>query len=110
MQRNNRILDALETRYHKSGIGHLFFSEPHIIEEKNGIDGEYLTTTFTRNEDRGSLSARRAPTRFKNKDNNKGAPCCLRGQEDTDVNGTTMFNPDVTEYSFTTKNDGTKLS
>ena len=77
------ILDALETHYHKSGIGYLFFSAPNIIDEKNEIDEENLAMTFISNENRGNLRTTRAPTRFKNLYNNKGAPYCRRWQEDS---------------------------
>ena len=65
-KRNNRILDALETRYHKGGIGRLLYSAPNIIERKKKLPeeisstsiykmteiyGEYLATTFISNED-----------------------------------------------------------
>ena len=37
-------------------------------------------------------------------------PTVSVAKKNTDVNGTTMFNPDVTENTFTTSDDGTKVS
>ena len=65
-RRCKQIFDALETCYHKGGIGRLLYNASNIIERKMNlqeetsytfiykmteIDGEYLATTFISNED-----------------------------------------------------------
>ena len=65
-RRCKRIFDALETRYHKSGIWRFLYNASNITERKKNlpeeisytfiykmteIDGEYSATTFISNED-----------------------------------------------------------
>ena len=86
-ERKNRILDALETRYHKSGQRPSSATriEETSVPEELPQDSRINTTTKVR-------------------------PTVSVAKKNTDVNGTKMFNPDVTEYTFTTNDDGTKLS
>ena len=108
-ERKNRILDALETHYHKNEIGRLLFSEPSsrrrtrsmetvgrtfvvvlILESCGSSSGTEVSSVFIADEGRCQVLS--------------------VAKKITDVNGTTMFNPDVTEYIFTMNDDGTELS
>ena len=86
-ERKNRILDALETRYYRSGQRPSSAAriEETSVPEELPQDARINTTTKVR--PTGSVI-----------------------MKNIDVNGTTMFNPDVTEYTLTTNDEGTKLS
>ena len=79
-------------------------------EARNEIDGEYLATTFISNGDLKRPQCQKSPHKIQDNTTTKVRPTVSVTKKNTDVNVTTMFNPDVTELTFTTKNDGTELS
>ena len=108
-ERKNLILDALETRYHKSGMGHLLFSEPSLRRRTRSMEGTWQRLSSATRTDETSVPEE-LPQDSRINTTTKVRPTVSVAKKYTEVHDTTMFYPNMNENIITTNDDGIKLS
>ena len=99
-ERKNRILDALETRYHKSGTGCLLFSEPSSRRRMRWMESTWQRpSSATRTEETSVPEELPQDSRI---NTNKGglAPTVSDAKKTAYVSGTVMINPNATKNTY----------
>ena len=95
-KRNNRIPDALETRYHKSGIGRLLFSEPSSRRRTRSMEGTWQRLSSATRIDETSVPEE-LPQDSRINTTTKVRPTVSVAKKYTELHDTTMFYPNMNE-------------